>query len=106
MCIIEPHIGSIILIDRDTVEQDNVYMKLETTIKRIGNRLGIIIPRSAITNASLDEGDVLSIHINGKNMIITREHNKLDVLDHIMIHQSNDNIFSMTLSENQLILAK
>ena len=80
-------------------------MKLETTIKRIGNRLGIIIPRSAITNAGLDEGNVLSIHINGKNMIITRELNILDVLDHITT-QSNDNIYSRTLGENQLILAK
>lgn len=80
-------------------------MKLETTIKRIGTRLGIVIPRSAITNASLDEGDVLSIHINGKNVIITREHNISDVLDHITT-QSNDNIYSKTLSENQLILAK
>ena len=81
-------------------------MKLETTIKRIGNRLGIIIPRSAITNAGLKEGDVLAIHIHGKNMIITREHHLLDALDHIAIHQGNDNIYSWTLRENQLILAK
>ena len=73
-------------------------MKLETTIKRIGNRLCIFIPRSVITNAGLDEGDVLSIHINGKNMIITREHNILDVLDHITA-QNNDNVNSRTLSE-------
>lgn len=81
-------------------------MKVETTIKSIGNRLGIIIPLSAITNADLNEGEVLAIHIHGKNMIITREQNISDALDHNTIHQSNDNIYSWTLRENQLILAK
>ena len=81
-------------------------MKVETTIKKIGDRLGIIIPRSVITNANLQKGDVLKIHIQGKNMLFSLDNNESNIIDPVVIHQRNDDIYSRILKENQLVLAK
>ena len=50
------------------VESGNNY-------KKIGDRLGIIIPHSAILNANLHEGDVLEFFIEGHNLMITLDKN-------------------------------
>ena len=81
-------------------------MRAETTIKKIGDRLGIIIPRSAIMNADLREGDLLNFYIEGKNIMITLDKNEVNVLDPVAIHDRNDNIYSRILNERQLVLAK
>ena len=75
-------------------------MKVETTIKKIDNRLGIIIPQSAITNANLHAGDVLKIIIQGKNMLISLDNNESNA------RARNDDIYSRILKENQFVLAK
>ena len=75
-------------------------MKVETIIKKIDNRLGIIIPQSAITNANLHVGDVLKIHIQGKNMLISLDNNESNA------RARNDDIYSRILKENQFVLAK
>ena len=80
-------------------------MKVETTIKKIDNRLGIIIPQSAITNANLHAGDVLKIIIQGKNMLISLDNNESNIIDPVVNH-GNDDIYSRILKENQLVLAK
>ena len=81
-------------------------MRAETTIKKIGDRLGIIIPRSAILNADLRGGDLLNFYIEGKNIMITLDKNEVNVLDPVAIHDRNDNIYSRILNERQLVLAK
>ena len=81
-------------------------MKAETTIKKIGDRLGIIIPRSAIMNADLREGDLLNFYIEGKNIMITLDKNEVNVLRPVAIHDRNDNIYSRILNKRQLVLAK
>ena len=81
-------------------------MRAETTIKKIGDRLGIIIPRSAILNADLREGDLLNFYIEGKNIMITLDKNEVNVLDPVAIQDRNDNIYSRILNERQLVLAK
>ena len=81
-------------------------MRAETTIKKIGDRLGIIIPRSAIMNADLREGDLLNFYIEGKNIMITLDKNEVNVLDPVAIHDRNYNIYSRILNERQLVLAK
>ena len=81
-------------------------MRAETTIKKIGDRLGIIIPRSAILNADLCEGDLLNFYIEGKNIMITLDKNEVNVLDPVAIQDRNDNIYSKILNERQLVLAK
>ena len=81
-------------------------MRLEIKIKKIGSRLGIIIPRSVITNARLGDGDVLNIHIEDNKMIITSDDNKSALLDRVTVPPSVEDIFSRTLRDNQLILAK
>ena len=80
-------------------------MKVETTIKKIDNRLGIIIPQSAIMNANLHAGDVLKIHIQGKNMLIYLDNNESNIIDPVVNH-GKDDIYSRILKENQLVLAK
>lgn len=81
-------------------------MKTETTIKKIGDRLGVIIPRSAIMNADLREGDLLNFYIEGKNLMITLDKKEVNVLDPDAIQDRNDNIYSKILNERQLVLAK
>jgi len=81
-------------------------MKVETTIKKIDNRLGIIIPQSAITNANLHAGDVLKIIIQGKNMLISLDNNESNIIDPVVNHENDDDIYSRILKENQLVLAK
>ena len=81
-------------------------LRAETTIKKIGDRLGIIIPRSAILNADLREGDLLNFYVEGKNIMITLDKNEVNVLDSVAIHDRNDNIYSRILNERQLVLAK
>ena len=81
-------------------------MRAETTIKKIGTRLGIIIPRSAIMNADLREGDLLNFYIEGKNIMITLDKNEVNVLRPVAIHDRNDNIYSRILNKRQLVLAK
>ena len=81
-------------------------MKAETTIKKIGDRLGIIIPRSAIMNADLREGDLLNFYIEGKNIMITLDKNEVNVLEPLAIHDRNDKIYSRILNKHQLVLAK
>ena len=81
-------------------------MRAETTIKKIGDRLGIIIPRSAIINADLREGDLLNFYIEGKNIMITLDKNEVNVLDPVAIRDRNDKIYSRILNERQLVLAK
>jgi len=81
-------------------------LRAETTIKKIGDRLGIIIPRSAILNADLRGGDLLNFYIEGKNIMITLDKNEVNVLDPVAIQDRNDNIYSKILNERQLVLAK
>jgi antitoxin component of MazEF toxin-antitoxin module len=81
-------------------------LKAETTIKKIGDRLGIIIPRSAIMNADLREGDLLNFYIEGKNIMITLDKNEVNALRPVAIHDRNDNIYSRILNKRQLVLAK
>jgi putative addiction module antidote len=41
---------------------------METTIRKVGNSLGVILPKQLIDNLNLKNGDTLSINQNG-NMI-------------------------------------
>jgi antitoxin component of MazEF toxin-antitoxin module len=77
-------------------------MILETKIKKFGNKLVIILPKSAIKKAELIAGDHLEINIRGRNMTIAR----IESSPKKIIEDVKDDIYSKTLREEQLILAK
>ena len=46
------------------------WLKLETRIKKIGNRLVIILPDLVVNNGSLEVEDILEIEVTNSNLTI------------------------------------
>ena len=80
-------------------------MKCKVQIKRINDKLAIQLPKSVITNAELKEGDKLEVNVKGKNLLIVNKPDNSEEAYSFTLKPTDD-IYSKTLMEEQLILAK
>jgi antitoxin component of MazEF toxin-antitoxin module len=56
-------------------------LKLKARIKKIGNNLVMIMPKSAIWVTGLHDGDVLEIDIKDENMFVARKLDNIQYID-------------------------
>jgi len=80
-------------------------LKVSTRIKEVDDRLVIVIPTIIARNGELNQGDKLTINLQGKKMTI--ENSTIDelLMEKISNNLSED-VFSKTLTNEELILAK
>ena len=80
-------------------------MNVSTRIKEVDDRLVIVIPKIIARNGELNPGDKLTINLQGKKMTI--ENSTIDelLMEKISNNLSED-VFSKTLTNEELILAK
>ena len=80
-------------------------MRLETRIKKRDNKLIIELSKSVIKRGELKEGDILEIDLQETNMTISNKPRETPSLNNIII-EDNEDIYSKTLREEELFLAK
>ena len=80
-------------------------MRLETRIKKRDNKLIIELSKSVIKRGELKEGDILEINLQETNMTISNKPRENPSLNKIII-EDNEDIYSKTLREEELFLAK
>lgn len=80
-------------------------MKLKSKIVMMNGKLAIELSKTIVKNGGLSAGDSIEIELSGSSMTIT---NMLDREVSFMedSHKNSLDIFSRTLSEEELILAK
>jgi hypothetical protein len=80
-------------------------LKFETRIKERDNDLFIVLSNLVVKKWGLEVGDILEIELQGTNLTIKNKQVEMMSLDKIVFENTED-IFSKTLREDELILAK
>jgi hypothetical protein len=80
-------------------------LKFETRIKERDNDLFIVLSNLVVKKWGLEVGDILEIELQGTNLTIKNKQVEMMSLDKI-VSENTEDIFSKTLREDELILAK
>ena len=80
-------------------------MKLETKIQQRGNKLVIVLSDLLVKKGAIKAGDLFEVEIQDKTIIIKNKNAPKLQLEEIITTNATS-IFSKTLSEEELILAK
>jgi hypothetical protein len=80
-------------------------LKIETRIRERDNKLIIILSDLVVKKGKLKSGDVLKIQLQNTEMTITNKPKESASLEKVANEEAED-IFSKTLREEELILAK
>ena len=76
-------------------------MKLTIRVKKINDKLAIILPNLVAEKAELKEGDALDVSVKRQSLSITNQE-----ADKAITIDNGEDIFRKILKEEQLILAK